>query len=116
MNWPLPQNLKQLRGCLGLSGYYRKFVKGYANIVWPLAEMLKQDSFHWNPDSELSSHQLKQTLTSTPTLALLDFTMVETDISTQGIRAILSQEAHLLAFFSKKLSPHMTKALTHACA
>ena len=52
VNWPLPQNITQLRGFLGLTGYYRRFVKRYASIAWPLTDMLKQNSFHWTPTSE----------------------------------------------------------------
>ena len=51
VSWPKPKTLKQLRGFLGLTGYYRRFVKNYAYIAAPLTNMLRTDGFKWSPDS-----------------------------------------------------------------
>jgi hypothetical protein len=47
--WPHPKNLKILQGFLSLTGYYRKFVKNYENIMAPLSTLLKNNSFTWTP-------------------------------------------------------------------
>ncbi|GJY94660.1 putative mitochondrial protein [Tanacetum coccineum] len=43
--WPIPSTLNQLRGFLGLTGYYRRFIKDYASISQPLVALTKKDAF-----------------------------------------------------------------------
>jgi hypothetical protein len=107
--WPVPTNLKELRGFLGLSGYYRKFIKHYAIISQPLTALLKKGTlFIWSADAEVAFGTLKQALMTAPVLALPDFKtqfVVETDACDVGIGAVLSQKGHPLAFVSRALGP-----------
>ncbi|XP_072071840.1 uncharacterized protein [Arachis hypogaea] len=108
--WKPPQNLKQLRGFLGLTGYYRRFIKGYATIAAPLTDLLKKEAFEWSHRTDLAFNQLKHAISSKLVLALPNFALpfeVETNASGSGIGAILAQGKHPIAYFSKKLSPSM---------
>lgn len=52
----LPKTLKTLRGFLGLTGYYRKFIRNYGMIVAPFTAMLKKNSFQWPEKARNSFH------------------------------------------------------------
>jgi len=39
--FPIPKTLNELRSFLGLSGYYRKFIRNYAKLAKPLSSLLR---------------------------------------------------------------------------
>ena len=67
-NWPPLQTLKSLRGFLGLTSYYHKFVKDYGKIAASLRALLKKDDFAWTPAAECAFEKLKQAMCTTHVL------------------------------------------------
>ena len=92
---PPPKTATEVRSFLGLAGYYRRYVKGFAAIAAPLHALTRKDAlFHWSEDCQAAFDQLKVRLTTSPITAFPDFSQefrLYTDASTAGLGAILAQ-------------------------
>ena len=92
---PPPKTATEVRSFLGLAGYYRRYVKGFAAIAAPLHALTRKDAlFHWSEDCQAAFDQLKTRLTTSPITAFPDFSQafrLYTDASTAGLGAILAQ-------------------------
>jgi hypothetical protein len=115
--WVAPTTVKEVRGFLGLAGYYHKFVRNFGQISRPLTDLLKKDhEFCWDERAESAFQQLKQALITAPILAIPDFNkpfVVETDASAGGVGAILSPDGHPISYVSRALGPKNQGLLTY---
>ena len=94
-NYPVPKSIKDVRAFLGLSGYYRKFIKNYAQIVNPIHKLTKKDApFIWDENKQNDFEMLKQALVSYPVLAYLQYDKpfrLYTDARAFSAGAVLAQ-------------------------
>lgn len=108
-NWHVPSNAKEVRGFLGMASYDRKFVQGFGTLSRPLTNLLKKGSvFVWADQQQQSFQALKDALTTAPVLALPDLSqpfVIEADASDKGVRAVLQQKGHPVAYINKALGP-----------
>jgi hypothetical protein len=74
VNLPPPTLVRQLRETLGHTSYYRKFIKGCAQITAPMEKMLKKDTrFQWNEDCQQGLDTLKKKMVTMPILVFPDW-------------------------------------------
>ena len=94
--YPEPTNVKEVRAYLGYTGFYRKFVEGYAKIAGPLYDLLRLDAkFQWTPECQQAFDILKEKMLTSPILAFPDPTrsfILTTDASGKALGWVLSQK------------------------
>jgi RNase H-like domain found in reverse transcriptase/Reverse transcriptase (RNA-dependent DNA polymerase)/Integrase zinc binding domain/gag-polyprotein putative aspartyl protease/Chromo (CHRromatin Organisation MOdifier) domain len=106
--WPTPGNVTEVRQFMGLANYFRKFAQGFSSIARPLTDLTKaKTTWIWGAAQQAAFDNIKAVLTNAPTLQMpdsqLDYTVV-CDASDFGIGAVLMQEEHPVAYFSKLLN------------
>jgi len=120
INYKLPTTLRGLRSFLGLAGYYRRFVKDYANITKPLTKYLRGENGNVNAKTsknvqlELDKEALKAFNKVKEILASEDVLLLQpdydkpfeltTDASSTAIGAVLSQQGRPITMISRTLS------------
>jgi len=110
--FPAPTNVREVRQFLGLSGYFRKFVAGYAIISEPLRMLLRKNkTFVWEQPQQEAFDILKQKLIDKPVVAsyrLDAIHEVHTDASSIGLAGVLlqmeEQQLQPIAYFSRATS------------
>ena len=104
VNWEPPQNVKQLRGFLGLASYCRRFVENFSKIAKPLSNLLqKHVKYVWTSECDIAFNTLKEKLVTAPVLTPPDESKpfeVFCDASLQGLGAVLMQEKKVVAYTS----------------
>jgi hypothetical protein len=116
-NFPVPSSTAEVHSFLGLTGYYRKFVKDYASIVGPLYDLIRHNyPFSWSEERQKAFDTIVAKFQSNVVLQHPKFDapyLIDVDASDSGIGAVLSQVVDRnekpLYFASRKLSPQELK-------
>eukprot|EP00873_Tetraselmis_striata_P033022 jgi/Tetstr1/453286/TSEL_040278.t1 len=114
--WPVPKTVKDVRGFLGLAGYYRKFIHNFAAIAVPLHDLTKnQPEFVWTPRADAAFRALKDAMVRAPVLSIPDTSAdarytLYTDASGFAVGAVLLQDQgsglRPVAYHARKMNKH----------
>ena len=111
-SWKPPQSVKQLRAFLGLTGYYRQFVKQYSQIAGGLTDLTKDDvKWEWAEEHQKAFETLRNILVSDLIMNYPDFSkpfIIKSDASLAAIGYVLTQKVNgkekVISYGSKKLT------------
>ncbi|WVZ84180.1 hypothetical protein U9M48_031236, partial [Paspalum notatum var. saurae] len=73
VNWEIPRTPREIRGFLGLAGYYRRYIENFSKVAKPMTSTLEKDAtFKWTEARRKAFDELKKRLTTAPILVLPD--------------------------------------------
>ena len=97
LKWPLPENISQVRGFLGLCGTVRIWIAGYSQMNRRLTELYKKDQeFIWTPPRIAAFEALKEAVASAPALRSINYeselpVILAVDTSKEAVGIVLLQ-------------------------
>ncbi len=117
LHFPTPKTVTSVKSFLGLTGYYRKYIRGYSRMAGPLFELTRKDvAFVWDVGCQQAYQALKAALVDAPVLTRPDFRRtfwLDVDWSPKGVGAILSQKEgrfeRVIAYANKSLTEAQRK-------
>ena len=97
LTWNAPRTDTQLLSFLGFTNYYREFIKGYADKVYPMQKLMrnKGKKFEWHDEAQVAFENIKRELCEAPVLGISTekgMYVLDTDASVVAISGILHQE------------------------
>jgi hypothetical protein len=117
LDWKAPKDVRGIKSFIRMAGYYRCFIEGFSKITRPMTTLFgKKVEFKWTLACQESFEMLKQKLTTSPVLILLDVHkpfLVYCDASYTGLGCVLMQEGRVVAYSSRQLKVHQKNYPTH---
>ena len=117
--WSQPTTVTEVRSFLGLANYYRRFVENFSQIASPITQLLKKGANvtkEWGEKHQEALEALKEKLSTAPILRSpnpeIEY-LVTTDASDLAVGAVISQEDHPIAYYSRKLNTAEQNYATH---
>ena len=114
LDFPIPTSVQLVQSFLGVTGYYRKFIRNFGPRVAPLHDLTKKGiNFEWTSQHQHIFEEIQRDFNSDVVLKLPDYSkrfLVDTDASDLGVGGVLSQlddqgRERPVLFASRKLSP-----------
>jgi hypothetical protein len=117
MDWPTPKDVSDIKSLMGLTRYYRRFIKGFSKIGFPNTSLQKKGvKFIWTSECEEIFQELKYLLTNAHILKIADPNkdfLVCTNDCKEGLGGVLMQEGNVIFYESRKLNEHEVNYVTH---
>jgi hypothetical protein len=113
VNWPIPENLKEVQSFIGFANFYRHFIKDFSKICRPLHDLSKKDvPFVWGSSQQQAFDQLKTAFTTEPVLAIWTperLTQIEVNASGFATGGVIYQKCedtywHPIAYRSQSMN------------